>query len=900
MEPQLAIAQTLEQAARESFQLATVDPARARRLAAAIEHSARRAGDWPAVSIAAHTIGVAAKSVDDLAASTAALRTAVTAARRAGSAVLAAEARASLAGTLSLRGRPAQALREVAAALQDLDGVAAAKVRIQQAAILQLFGRYDEAATALRRALPTLRRAGEIEWLTRGLSNRGLLHITRRSFKAAEVDLLAAERLASQDSRYTWTAAHIAQNLGWLAASRGEVMAALGHYDRAEHLYREIGAEVGSLLEARARLLLSVRLVKEARLAADAAVVMHRAQQRQLEIVDAQLFLSTVALVQRDHATAIEAAQQASRGYRRLGRPGDLALARYAKLQGDVAGRPDGATPARARRVAEELADAGWPLPSLEARILAGRLALRRGERTAARRDLGLAARARLTGPADARARAWLAEALLREAEGRRRSAGSAISTGLRILEEYQTTLGATELRAHVSIHRDELAVAGLQMAVEDANPRKVLSFVERGRASALVLRPPRPPEDPELSADLADLRTTMTEIDSRRNEGRSTAELVTHQVRLERAIADRCRRFPAAAGVGRTVPRRISELAAALGGDALVEYVELGELMYAVTLVDGRARLHPLGPTAPVNDSLPALWFALRRLANPGLSASGRAAATTMLRRATQTLDDLLFRPLRSQIGERPLTVVPSASLQSLPWSAVPTCSGRPVSVSPSARLWLMATERNQPATGEGVVVVAGPGLPGARSEADAVAAAYEGSVQLVEGAASAATVLASMDGAALVHIAAHGLLRSDNPFFSALLLADGPLIVYELERLHRAPYHVVLAACEAASPGPVGMDEVLGLASLLMAQGTAALIAPVAPVLDTATVELMVTYHAELRAGRSPAVGLAAAQLEAAADSQAAWAAAAGFICLGAGNRAIPALAGPTAEVR
>jgi hypothetical protein len=48
---------------------------------------------------------------------------------------------------------------------------------------------------------------------------------------------------------------------------------------------------------------------------------------------------------------------------------------------------------------------------------------------------------------------------------------------------------------------------------------------------------------------------------------------------------------------------------------------------------------------------------------------------------------------------------------------------------------------------------------------------------------------VMAAIDGAWLVHMAAHGTFRADSPLFSAIELDDGPLTVYDLERLRRAP---------------------------------------------------------------------------------------------------------------
>ena len=154
-----------------------------------------------------------------------------------------------------------------------------------------------------------------------------------------------------------------------------------------------------------------------------------------------------------------------------------------------------------------------------------------------------------------------------------------------------------------------------------------------------------------------------------------------------------------------------------------------------------------------------------------------------------------------------------------------------------------------------------------------------------LVADDASAAQVAAAMDGAALIHIAAHGRLRSDNPQFSSLLLADGPYTVYDLERLRAAPRHVVLAACETGRTVSVAGEEILGLTAALLAQGTSTLVAPVVPVPDAETVELMVTYHTHLRRGCPPATALALAQASTTGDS-AARVAAAGFVCLGDGT--------------
>ena len=68
-----------------------------------------------------------------------------------------------------------------------------------------------------------------------------------------------------------------------------------------------------------------------------------------------------------------------------------------------------------------------------------------------------------------------------------------------------------------------------------------------------------------------------------------------------------------------------------------------------------------------------------------------------------------------------------------------------------------------------------------------------------LSDGSATVEGCLRAMDGAALVHVAAHGRFRADNPMFSALELDDGPLTVHDFERLRRAPHRFVLSACDS-----------------------------------------------------------------------------------------------------
>lgn len=133
---------------------------------------------------------------------------------------------------------------------------------------------------------------------------------------------------------------------------------------------------------------------------------------------------------------------------------------------------------------------------------------------------------------------------------------------------------------------------------------------------------------------------------------------------------------------------------------------------------------------------------------------------------------------------------------------------------------------------------------------------------------AATVAASLAALDGAALAHVAAHGHFREDSPLFSSLTLADGPLLVHDLQGLRRPPHRVVLSACESGVMAPVGDQELLGLAAALLSMGTAGVVSSLAEVDDAATVEVMVALHASLRAGGGLGEALLAARSMAAGD--------------------------------
>jgi tetratricopeptide (TPR) repeat protein len=863
--------------------LAYTEPARARRLAESAVAAAP--GDAEVMAAGQRALGMAAAASGDLAGAAERLRNAAEVADVAGLPVRAGEARGSLAFLLLLTSGAQRALAELDRADAILrEGVSAARLQMQRGIVLTEIRHFDEARASLDRALLTLDRAGGDDLLEADIrNNRAFMCLGMRDWRGAHEELRRAEMLYARGGHIGRTA-RVYHNRGTVEAFRGDLPAALSAYDQAAEGYRKAGVHPGLLAVDRAEALLGVRLIAEARQAAEVAVHEFAQQRNSVDVVQARLLLAEAALLDHDSAVALIEAGRARRSARRQGRPRWAALAGYLRLQARWREGDRSTASLRAgARTAAELGEAGWVVQSLEARLILAQIALSLGRPDYARRQLAGTGSARQSGPAELRVRAWHAEAILRRSEGDRRGAARAVRAGLEILDHYQASLGATDMRAHVFAHAEELAQLGVELAVESGRPESIFVAAERGRAGALRFRPARPPDDADLVTDLAELRQVVTEL---RAGDVASGPLVARQQALERAIRDRARH---AAGSNDAVARRpiVSQLCAALNGATLVEYLELDGDLHAVTAVANRFTFHRLGSVAAAEKLLESLRAGLRWLAHGLGSARSLAAVTGMVDRSTRELDRLLLRPVLADRDESPLVIVPTGALHAMPWSALPSCAARAVSVAPSATLWYRAATDSRIGSGR-VVLAHGPGLHYASAEVSAIARVHGDTTCLTGRNAQAASVLAALDGAGVAHLAAHGHFRADNPMFSQLQFADGPLTVYDLEQLAVAPRQIVLASCDSGLASVRGGDELIGLAAALLAMGSVNLVAALIPVPDHASRALMLPFHRHLKAGGGAAEALAHARREtisAGGEGTPAVAAAAAFVCFGAG---------------
>jgi hypothetical protein len=786
-------------------------------------------------------------------------------------------ARRRVAAVLEARGDTRAALRELELASTSMDPHELARTEVFRISAQYIAGLPPQRIDRTERALATLRRADDRIWEARLLNNRGLVMGLRGDAARAESDLARARDLyASLDAHEAAFATEL--NLMRVTLAGGDLPLALARLD-AIGPERLAPANVCDLEMLRAQVLAAARVMDEALRALERAQVVWR--RRHIDNPDDALEAIRLTQLAGDPAQALVLARRLAARFRVRGAALHHARAIGLGLAAACAAGSVRRTAADSgRQAAATLAAAGWRDEALRIRLSVARASVQLGRLADASGDLRACMPLRRRGTVGDRIEYRHVQALIGLADGDTAAAQRAARAGLRLLDEYRAALGAADLRATASSLGVELAQVGLRIALaKPGKPDQVLAWSERLRGNALRLEPVTPPPSPVLRDAQTELRQVSAQVRTAERGGRVTRALINRQTTLEVTIRDLARHAPGHSVSDRRGSPTRRALTDALEERALIELIELDGELTALVLAGGRLTRHALGAAEPVQGEHEWLRFALARIGRLGRGAPQATALSQGARRSAQTLDELLIAPLATRLGDRELVLAPTGALHALPWALLPSLRGRPLTIAPSAAIWLM--RQSPPRRRRKVVLAAGPHLRHARAELNAVAELYPEAIMLQGRAADVGSVLRAINGASIAHLACHGRMRSDSPLFSSLELADGPLNVYELQHLRRPPELVVLSSCDLATSATHPGDELLGFAAALLNMGTRTVIASTVPVPDAAAKRLMRALHEQLAARQPPARALAhAQQLTATGES-----ALNGFVCLGSG---------------
>jgi CHAT domain-containing protein/tetratricopeptide (TPR) repeat protein len=450
---------------------------------------------------------------------------------------------------------------------------------------------------------------------------------------------------------------------------------------------------------------------------------------------------------------------------------------------------------------------------------------------------------------------------------------------------------------------------AMVDLLAHEGRPAEALIFAERAKSRALldVLRTGRAnvtkamtgqeqEQERKLNGQLVALNTQISRESARPQPDQ--ARLTELKAQLQKARLDfeafqtnlygahpelRSKR-------GEAQPLRLEEAASLLpdAASALLEYIVTDDKTYlfAITKAAGKTETDIRVYTLPVKrDELTRQTESFRR------QLAGRDLG---FRDAAAKLYDLLLKPAQAQLrGKTSLIIVPDDKLWDLPYQALLAAPNRfmienaSIAYAPSLTVLreMMKRRRNQRGdSGSGTLLALGnpalgketieraalalrdeklTPLPEAELEVKALSRLYGMSRSKVYIGAEASEDRLKVEAAQarVLHFATHGILNNASPIYSHLALAqgdkneDGLLEAWELMRLDLKADLAVLSACETAR-GRFGAGEgVIGLSWALFVAGVPSTVVSQWKVESASTRDLMLSFHAQLKAPPSKA---------------------------------------------
>ncbi len=734
----------------------------------------------------------------------------------------------------------------------------------QRGLLLLRSGDIPAALAALDRAAPELSRAASRDSAVL-LLNRGALHLESGTVDKARTDLAASveHAMAIGDVSIEAKGRH---NLGYAEYLRGDLPAALRLMDTAYELDPAEDDAVGLL--DRAVVLQEAGLVTEAVSVLERAVRILTEQRSSADLARAQLDVARCLLLLQQEARAAATAADARQAFVTQSNRLWALRAEIVELEAELAALPPDAAQeefrsvaASARGMGARAEDAGAGMVAAPARVLEAEALVRAGEVAAATGVLDSLTVASNALPLPVRIQREAVRALVAFRSGDRRRGLAAIRRGQAVLMSYRSRLGSLDAVTASALHGVRLGNVDVLAAVDTRRAATVLDAVERGRAAFAGSGRVRPPSDAVLAERLAAARR---EVESARALGTSgePQQSVQRQdhLRAARRLQEEARRLAWQHQGDAQIPRPTTERAlrsalAAAGDDTVVaDLLLIGDDVLAVRVTRQGSRFVRLAARAHVAELARRARADFGVLSNALIPEPMRAAAWSSLERSLVGLDEAVVVPLEAE-GDLHLAV--RDLLLGLPWPALPSRRGRRT----WANSWLDLRVGDPARRSDDVLVVAGPGLHASVNEAKLVGEVWGSSTVLTGDDATCGAVVEALDGAGVVHLAAHGTHETDNPLFSSLRLADGPLFAHELDGIDLRGAVVVLSACEVGlSTARIG-GEALGLTSVLLRLGARAVIASVAPLRDDVAARVMPAFHAELRDGATPGSALALA---------------------------------------
>lgn len=509
------------------------------------------------------------------------------------------------------------------------------------------------------------------------------------------------------------------------------------------------------------------------------------------------------------------------------------------------------------------LAKAAIPGRAAWSQILLARLWLRAGFADRAR----VTSREALERPgADSspgvRFHARLIEAEIHEIQGRVDQAVASYELARKGLEEMRSRLDSEDLR--ISILNDKLAVYEslvtlyLDSATQEGR-RAAFACVQQAKSRSLAdhIRSENNPQTSELRKDLGAIyrQIELADLtgDSATRPGR-IAPLHDRARELELEIASSQQPNEFNAGMDTDLIQ-----ASLHEGEALLEYYESRGVLYLFIVCKSDLQCLRLGSPAPIRQSWKLLQFQMGKVRFQK-ELDGEILLSSAISYHLKNLHRLLIGAALEKLSVfKHLVIAPHRNLHGIPFAAL--LDGDDyltdqfgLSFVPSGEVFARCRGRERPQTGDWVVfAVPDERAPGIAEEAEMLAQILPDAKVMSGSAATLKAFQKLAPEAGVLHIAAHGHFRRDNPLYSSIDLADGQLTMMDLNVVRLNASLLTLSGCNTGSSVPVGGDELLGLMRCCLSAGARSLLLSLWEIDDNSAMQFMTCFYRKLKDGLS-----------------------------------------------
>lgn len=256
----------------------------------------------------------------------------------------------------------------------------------------------------------------------------------------------------------------------------------------------------------------------------------------------------------------------------------------------------------------------------------------------------------------------------------------------------------------------------------------------------------------------------------------------------------------------------------------------------------------------------------------------AGRTFATRHLaqleRSAQRILHDLyqaLFAKIQPHLPDHhQLMIIPQGILHQIPIHALHNgthylTEQYEIAYAPSVMVYAHCARQSLPSLSNTTLFgVSDPDLVGVKSEIDTLQDTLTNSTTYLDEDATRSAFHEAIDGADALHIATHGIFRSENPTFSGFRLVDGWLTAYDISQLTHTPPLVTFSSCESGRHTVISGDETIGLSRAFLQNGTHRLLVSQWQIQDELAARFMPRWYQNVLNGINPVNALRKIQLD------------------------------------